>query len=617
MAAAQKTISSLKEEGSRAFAMKDYAKANAAWDEALKFPDISASDVALIHNNKAACFMVKKQYKEAVEECSVALKSQPEYVKALVRRAKAFEQMKKYKDALVDLQKASSLGHEDAKIAEQRVKSLLAGKKPAGMGSRGLGGRRAVAPSQAGAAGNRQVTIPVKLTIESDTRAFQLTPGITYSELMEHAKQLFPKAGPFVLKVLDKEGDLITIASRSDINRAIQESVDAAGATKLQQGNIPAIRLHGIKVASENDVPKAPEEETKYMKQMLEQLQKMQMQSKKAPPQQAQNEPAPQIQVDEWILAFVELLKEHCNLDPDRPIEAQEIGNETLSSAFQAMMHNDPKANELLDAAYDKFQEQASLGMVCQAQVFDAKATILMQKAAADGVHASEISKDVDELFKKAHAKADEALAYCPSVLDAYVLKSQMQQSKAKLAANYLVETVKPSEEGDPDARIAADEAASKAAIAKAFERVSQDSAKSADAYMEESFALLQTAMDKMPEEEKKRELKKLKPMAEQVPGDPDSETPLKATLLINLGNAHYEHSILRAAGKLDWRSSIQKAQDLFKEAGAADVDIRNALKGHPMAEEMKDIIGPDPEEKKAPKGLPALSQSKKKKSGK
>ena len=46
-------------------------------------------------------------------------------------------------------------------------------------------------------------------------------------------------------------------------------------------------------------------------------------------------------------------------------------------------------------------------------------------------------------------------------------------------------------------------------------------------------------------------------------------------------------------------------------------MDIRNALKGHPMAEEMKDIIGPDPETKKTPKGLPALSQSKKKKSGK
>ena len=607
------SVKELKEEGSRAFAMKDYAKATSAWDQALSSPDISAADVALIHNNKAACFMVKKQYKEAVQECSVALQSQPEYVKALVRRAKAYESMGSYKEALADLQKASSLGHDDSKTSEQRVKALMAGKKPAGMGSKGLGGRRKAPAARGATAGSGQITIPVKLTMGTDTRAFQLAPGITYSELMEHVKQLFPSSGPFVLKVLDKEGDLITIASRADINRAIQESVDSAGTARVQQGNIPAIRLHAIKVASESDVPKAPEEESKNFKQMLEQIQKMQLQSKKPVPQQpAQTETAPQIQVDEWILAFVELLKEHCNLDPDRPIEAQEIGNEKLNAAFQLMMQSDPKADELLDAAYGKFQEQAALGMVCQAQVFDAKATNIIQNAASSGHHASAISEQVEELLKRADSKVDEAIAYCPSVLDAYVMKSQLQQARAKIAANYLVETVQPSQDENPDERFAADEAASKAAVAKAFQRVSADSARAADKHMEEAFRLLEMAIDAMPEDEKSRVLKKLKPMAEQVPGDPESETPLKATLLINLGNAHYEHSILRAAGDLDWRTPIEKAHEIFREAGAADVDIRNALKGHPMADDMEDLIGPDPEEKKNdPKGLPSLKKKK------
>jgi tetratricopeptide (TPR) repeat protein len=596
----------LKEEGSRAFAMKDYAKANAAWDKALGTDGISDSDVALIHNNKAACFMVKKQYKEAVEQCSVALKSQPEYVKALVRRAKAYENLGSYKDALRDIQKAVSLGNEDAKTTEQRLKALVAGKKPAGMGSKGLGSNKRSVVSASG--GNKQLSIPVKLTLESDTRSFHLSPGVTYSELLEHAKQLFPSAGPFVLKVLDKEGDLITIASRADIHRAIQESIEAAGNTiKAQQGHIPPVRLHAMKVASDQDVPKAPEEESKNLKQMLEQFQKLQTQSKK-PSTQQQAEPQ-QIQVDEWILAFVELLKEHCHLDPDRPIEAQEIGNERLNSAFQAMMQTDPKADELLDAAFDKFEEQAALGMVCQAQVYDAKATNIMQKAAASGDDASTINKAVEELFTKADKKIDEAIAYCPKVLDAYVMKSQLQQARAKLVANYLVETVKPSEAEDADARFEADEAASKAAVARAFDRVSKESATAAEKHMEEAFKLIEQAMDIMPAEEKERKLKKLKPMAEQVPGDPESETPLKATLIINLGNAHYEHSILRAAGGLDWKESIQKARKLFNEAGAADVDIRNALKGHPMAEQMKDLIGPD----NPPKGLPSLKKKGKK----
>lgn len=611
MSDSTKSIAALKEEGSRAFAMKDYEKANAAWNEALKHPDATVTDIALIHNNKAACFMVKKQYEQAVSECTTALKSSPEYVKALVRRAKALENMGNYKDALADLHKASSLGHEEAKTAEQRVKSLMAGKKPAGMGN-GLGSKKNVTAGRSAATGNRQITIPVKLTMENDTRAFQLAPGITYSELMEHARQLFPNAGPFVLKVLDKEGDLITIASRADINRAIQESIDSAGKSgRIQQGSLQAIRLHAMKVSSEDEVPKVPDDEAKYVQQMLEQLQKMQkmQHTKQAQPQQ---ENVQQVQVDEWILAFVELLKEHCNLDPDRPIEAQEVGNDRLNAAFQAMMQSDPKADELLDAAHDKFQEQAALGMVCQAQVHDARATNVMQKAASSGTPAKDIKEQVEELFAKAEAKVDEAISYCSSVLDAYVMKSQIEQGRAKLAADYLVENVIPSEIEDAEARLAAEEAASKAAVAKAFARVTQDSAAAADKHMENAYRYIDQAIEAMPEEEKKKELKQLKPMAEQVPGDPESETPLKATLLINLGNAHYEHSILRAAGGLEWRPLIEKAQQLFKEAGAAELDIRNALKGHPMADDMSDLIGKDAQEK-SPKGLPSLAPRKKK----
>ena len=82
----------------------------------------------------------------------------------------------------------------------------------------------------------------------------------------------------------------------------------------------------------------------------------------------------------------------------------------------------------------------------------------------------------------------------------------------------------------------------------------------------------------------------------------------------------------MRAAADLDWRSLVLKAQELFREAGAAEVDIRQALKGHPKAEEMEDIIGPDPEpvvpdtpaaEQEAPKGLPSLGARKKKEADK
>lgn len=48
-----------------------------------------------------------RRFKEAVNECTSALEAIPAYHKALVRRAKAYEQMGHFKQALSDIQKAN------------------------------------------------------------------------------------------------------------------------------------------------------------------------------------------------------------------------------------------------------------------------------------------------------------------------------------------------------------------------------------------------------------------------------------------------------------------------------------------------------------------------------
>ena len=47
------------------------------------------------------------RYKEATNECTAALEVAPGYHKALTRRAKAYEHMGHYKQALSDVQKAN------------------------------------------------------------------------------------------------------------------------------------------------------------------------------------------------------------------------------------------------------------------------------------------------------------------------------------------------------------------------------------------------------------------------------------------------------------------------------------------------------------------------------
>jgi hypothetical protein len=58
----------------------------------------------------------------------------------------------------------------------------------------------------------------------------------------------------------------------------------------------------------------------------------------------------------------VDLLKEHCGIDPDKPLECQEVGQDRLNSAFTAMMEQDPKAEQLLDQAMDKFEVSPTPG---------------------------------------------------------------------------------------------------------------------------------------------------------------------------------------------------------------------------------------------------------------
>ena len=62
------------------------------------------------HISAAQHASVNFRYKDAIRECSSALDINPDFAKALTRRAKAYEQMQHYKQALSDIQKANKNG---------------------------------------------------------------------------------------------------------------------------------------------------------------------------------------------------------------------------------------------------------------------------------------------------------------------------------------------------------------------------------------------------------------------------------------------------------------------------------------------------------------------------
>ncbi|NWS52253.1 TOM34 protein, partial [Chunga burmeisteri] len=89
---------SLKEEGNELVKKGSHKKAVEKYSESLKLKEECAT-----YTNRALCYLTLKQYKEAVQDCTEALRLDPKNVKALYRRAQALKELKDYKSSIADI----------------------------------------------------------------------------------------------------------------------------------------------------------------------------------------------------------------------------------------------------------------------------------------------------------------------------------------------------------------------------------------------------------------------------------------------------------------------------------------------------------------------------------
>ncbi|NXH48389.1 TOM34 protein, partial [Dicaeum eximium] len=88
----------LKEEGNEFVKKGNHKKAIEKYSESLKLSKECAT-----YTNRALCYLTLKQYKEAAQDCTEALKLDPKNVKALYRRAQALKELKDYKSSIADI----------------------------------------------------------------------------------------------------------------------------------------------------------------------------------------------------------------------------------------------------------------------------------------------------------------------------------------------------------------------------------------------------------------------------------------------------------------------------------------------------------------------------------
>ncbi|KFH40827.1 Mitochondrial import receptor subunit-like protein [Hapsidospora chrysogenum ATCC 11550] len=110
----------LKAAGNKAYGDKAYNKAIDLYTKAILCkPD------PVFYSNRAACHSAMSEWDQVIEDTTAAISMDPEYVKAINRRASAYEHQKKYSEALLDFTASCIIDNFKSESTAQAVERLL------------------------------------------------------------------------------------------------------------------------------------------------------------------------------------------------------------------------------------------------------------------------------------------------------------------------------------------------------------------------------------------------------------------------------------------------------------------------------------------------------------
>ncbi|KAM5170692.1 tetratricopeptide repeat protein 1 [Mantella aurantiaca] len=114
----RKESTRLKEEGNELFKKADYIEAEDIYSRALqKCPAFYKKDRSILFSNRAAARLKQDKTDLALTDCTKAIELNPDYVRALLRRAELYEKTEKLDEALADYK---SVLHLDASCRQAR-----------------------------------------------------------------------------------------------------------------------------------------------------------------------------------------------------------------------------------------------------------------------------------------------------------------------------------------------------------------------------------------------------------------------------------------------------------------------------------------------------------------
>ncbi|KAG4970786.1 Protein PHOX1 [Glycine max] len=416
----------LKNEGNKLFQKRDLEGSILKYEKALKLLPRNHIDVSYLRSNMAACYMQMglSEFPRAIHECDLALQVTPKYSKALLKRARCYEALnrldlalrdastvvkmepnnvmaleisEKVKNALeekglrvsntvIELppdyveppnalppekalkektrKKKSSKEEEkapDGKIPEKQTEEKFEDKKAEG--SIVVVEKKINTPKKKKAkvkvdekkadikevieerSNGRREPVPkktAKLIFGDDIRYAELPINCSLFQLREVIHDRFPRFGAVLVKYRDQEGDLVTVTSDDELRWA-------------ETGSNGSIRLYIVEAT--------PEQDPLFEKFKVKEAEVVGINiAHKSGCVGKAKEIVSSSCIEDWIIQFAKLFKNHVGFESDRYLDFHELGMNLCSEALEETVTSE-EAQGLFDIAGDMFQEMTALAL--------------------------------------------------------------------------------------------------------------------------------------------------------------------------------------------------------------------------------------------------------------
>ncbi|KAM5564412.1 protein PHOX1 [Rosa sericea] len=622
----------LREEGNKLFQKRDSEGAMLKYEKALKLLPKNHIDVAHLHSNMAACYMQMGlgEYPRAINECNLALEVSPRYSKALLRRSRCYEALNRLDLALRDVNTVLSMEPNNLNALEilESVKKVMSEKgivfdeKEIGIANvqqipaarfrkvvkeklKKKKGKRVEEKTEDKAVVEENVRVikdkevvtktveeekavvkhveeekqvmnhveekhikeetvvtkTVKLVFGEDIRWAQLPLSCSMRLVREIVRDRFPGLKGVLVKYRDQEGDLVTITTTDEL-RLAESSCDMRGSLRFFITEVGADQEPIYEGSSEEEVRKEDPKPSNVVENGDS-------------GNHTEVGKGSTTCVEDWIIQFARLFKNHVGFDSDSYLDLHELGVKLYSEAMEDTVTLDD-AQELFDIAAIKFQEMAALALFNWGNVHMSKArkrASLPEDASRETVieQIKAVYEWAQKEYKKAESRYEEAVKIKPDFYEGYLALGQQQFEQAKLSWYYAIGS-KIELQTEPSSE-----------VLQLYNKA-EDSMDKGMLLWEEMEERRLNGLSK--EDKYKAQLQKmgLDGLFEEVSADEAAEQAanMKSQIYLLWGTLLYERSVVEYKLELPtWEECLEVAIEKFELCGASPTDIAVMIKNH------------------------------------